>query len=39
MGDFKFEIVKCEKVKCTTLGKYYVLKTLGEGATSKIKLG
>jgi len=27
------------KYKCTRLGDYSVLKTLGEGATSKIKLG
>ena len=27
------------KFKCTQLGEYSVLKTLGEGATSKIKLG
>jgi hypothetical protein len=27
------------KFKCTKLGDYAILKTLGEGATSKIKLG
>ena len=27
------------KFICTKLGEYAVLKTLGEGATSKIKLG
>jgi hypothetical protein len=25
--------------KCTTVGKYNVIKTLGSGATAKVKLG
>jgi len=31
--------VEKPKYRCTKLGTYDVLKTLGEGATSKIKLG